>query len=106
MYRQIRFLSICAVQGCPIQISSFQRNSSSELQAFRTIQIDSVNHVESASDAQEKQARSDELKFCWKLQICKLQISSSLDLTHAHETINQQQTESIGTQLLSVPGKY
>ncbi len=29
----------------------------------------------------KKQAGSDELDFRWKLQICKLQISSSLDLT-------------------------
>jgi hypothetical protein len=38
--------------------------------------------VESAGDAQEKQARSYELEFRWKLQICKLQISSSLDLIY------------------------
>jgi hypothetical protein len=35
-----------------------------------------INHVESAGDAQEKQAHSYELEFRWKLQI-----SSSLDLT-------------------------
>jgi hypothetical protein len=39
------------------------------------------NHVESTGDAQEKQARSYELEFRWKLKIFKLQISSSLDLT-------------------------
>ncbi len=47
--------------------------------------MESINHVESASDSQEKQARSYELKFRWKLQICKLQISSSLDLTQLYD---------------------
>ncbi len=42
---------------------------------------ESVNHAESAGNAQEKQARSYELEFRWKLDICKLQILSSLDLT-------------------------
>jgi hypothetical protein len=42
------------------------------------MQIDSVNHFKSAGDAQEKRARSDELELRWKVQICKLQISTHL----------------------------
>jgi hypothetical protein len=47
-----------------LQISSFQRNSSSYLSSllFRTIQIESIKHAESTGDAQEKQARSYELE--------------------------------------------
>jgi hypothetical protein len=42
------------------------------------MQIESVNHVESAGVAQEKQAHSDELELHWKLQICEVQIWTHL----------------------------
>jgi hypothetical protein len=46
------------------------------------MQIETFNHAESTSDAQEEQARSNELAFAENKKSCKLQIWSSPFLTH------------------------